>query len=197
MKIKKVYIASPLFNPSEREINERIDGVLRQEGFKTFLPQRDGFLYADLASKLIEKGIAEEEAERISLQLITHLDVFQVCKRCDATVLNLEGRVPDEGAVSEAAMCFRSGKPLVIYKHDDRSLAYGKDNPLVVGLTDFDVVSNIEDIPQKLRKLERSWDVSGYKRMMKTAQKVFGSYGRNPDILRLANLGVKYFGQKK
>ena len=44
------------------------------------------------------------------------------------------GRTPDEGAVSEAAMAWTLGKPMVAYKDDVRSLIAGRVNPPLVGL---------------------------------------------------------------
>lgn len=187
-KIKKVYIASPLFNPKEREENQEIDEVLSRAGYSTFLPQRDGFLFAELVGKIQEQECARDEAEKIALSLITHLDVYQVCEGCDATVLNLNGRVPDEGAVSEGAMAFRSERPLVIYKQDARSLVMGKDNPLIVGLTGFEIVESIADIPAKLNCLENQTK-SSYSKMMKTARRLFEEY--NPKDKKISDLARK------
>ena len=171
--IQKVYIASPLFNSGEKRENGMIRGVLEAAGYDTFLPQRDGFLFADLVERIKKRVGSVAEAERIALELIFHLDVYQVCVGCDATVLNLNGRVPDEGAVSEAALCFRSERPLVIYKNDARSLIAGRDNPLVVGLTGFEVVDAIEKIPAALAQLANQ-DVSVYTQVISRADKLFG-----------------------
>lgn len=200
VEIKKVYIASPLFNPPEREENERIAGSLEEAGFKTFLPQRDGFLYVELVKRIEDEGCTREEAEKIALDTITHLDVYEVCADCDALVLNLNGRVPDEGAVSEGAMAFANELPLVIYKNDARSLVGGKNNPLVDGLTGFKVVDKIEAIPAELKRLEKEWNENGssYSRMIKTARELFGNYDpKNRDLKELAKLGKQYFLDKK
>lgn len=60
----------------------------------------------------------------------------------------MNGRVPDEGAVSEAAMAFAVGHPVVIYKNDARSLVGGKDNPLVAGLSGCEIVNTVEAFPR-------------------------------------------------
>ncbi|MFA5020843.1 MAG: hypothetical protein WC517_02160, partial [Patescibacteria group bacterium] len=151
-----------------------IKDSLEAAGYDTFLPQRDGFLFADLVERIKNRAFySVAEAERIASKLIFQLDVYQVCVVCDATVLNLNGRVPDEGAVSEAALCFRSERPLVIYKEDVRSLIAGKDNPLVVGLADYEVVAAIEKIPAALAQLANQ-DVSAYTQVMSKAAKLFG-----------------------
>jgi nucleoside 2-deoxyribosyltransferase len=62
MKIKKVYIAAPLYSTKEQKDNLEIDGVLQRAGYKTFLPQRDGFTYVDLFKQVQNEGYAYEEA---------------------------------------------------------------------------------------------------------------------------------------
>lgn len=199
--IKKVYIASPLFNPKEREENSEIDEALRKEGFETFLPQKDGFLYVELLKAVEEKtGCKREDAEKIALNLITHLDVYQVCEGCDALVLNMNGRVPDEGAVSEAAMAFVAGHPVVIYKNDARSLIDGRDNPLVAGLSGCGIVDRIGDIPAALKKLEEKYSGkrSAYSEMMGAARELFGKYEpKNKNLDALVESGKKYFLTRK
>jgi nucleoside 2-deoxyribosyltransferase len=75
MKIKKVYIASPLYSTKEQQENCEIDEVLRRAGYNTFLPQRDGFTYVDLFKQVQNEGYAYKEARDIVLGLIMHLDV--------------------------------------------------------------------------------------------------------------------------
>lgn len=197
-RIKKVYIASPLFNPPEREENSEIDEALRKGGFETFLPQRDGFLYVELVKTIEEKqkGCKREDAEKIALSIITHLDIYQVCEGSDALVLNMNGRVPDEGAVSEAAMAFAVGHPVVIYKNDARSLVGGRDNPLVAGLSGCEVVNAIDGIPAALKKLEEKYSGkrSAYSEMIGVARELFRDYDpKNKDLDSLVELGKKHF----
>jgi nucleoside 2-deoxyribosyltransferase len=178
-KIEKVYIASPLFNPGELETNREIAKVLEANDFKTFLPQRDGILFVEWYKKIAELGIfvdgkaySQEEAQRKTLQLIYLLDLYQTCEGCDALVFNMNGRVPDEGAVAEAAMAYVNKKPLVIYKNDSRSLVSGQDNPLVIGATNFRTTNKIEDIPLRLRELEKQ-EIPTYVAMLKIAREIF------------------------
>tara|TARA_B100002003_G_scaffold231791_1_gene243063 strand:+ start:35 stop:616 length:582 start_codon:yes stop_codon:yes gene_type:complete len=189
MKIKKVYIASPLYSTKEQKDNCEIEEALRRAGYDTFLPQRDGFTYVDLFKQVQNEGYAHEEARDIALGLIMHLDVYQVCESCDATVLNLNGRFSDEGAVSEGALCFRSERPLVIFKGNNPSFAMENYSPLVTGLTRFEIVGKVEDIPIILNQLG-NMDESNYSRTMNIARKLFRDYDpRNKDIGTLASLG--------
>ena len=193
MKIKKVYIASQLYSTKEQKDNCEIEEALRRAGYDTFLPQRDGFTYVDLFKQVQNEGYAHEEARDIALGLIMHLDVYQVCESCDATVLNLNGRFSDEGAVSEGALCFRSERPLVIYKGSSPSFAMENHSPLVTGLTGFEIVDKVEEIPKKLNQLENK-DESNYARTMNIARKLFKDYDPgNKDIGVLASLGKEHF----
>ena len=74
------------------------------------------------------------------------LDTYQVVIGCGSLVFNMNGRVPDEGAVAEATMAYMLDKPVVIFKEDARSAIAGRDNPLVVGPADFGTISDMEHL---------------------------------------------------
>lgn len=178
-KIESVYIASPLFNSGELKLNEEIAAALEASSFRTFLPQRDGILFSEWFGKIAELGIlvdgeeySQEEAKRKTMQLIYLLDLYKSCEGCDALVFNMNGRVPDEDGVAETAMAYVNKKPLVIYKDDSRSLSFGQDNPLVVGATNFRITRKIEDIPVRLRELEKQ-EIPDYTRMIRIARGIF------------------------
>ena len=65
----------------------------------------------------------------------------------------MNGRVPDEGAMVETGIAWAFEKPIVIYKNDSRSLLSGIDNPLVIGLSNFNLIDNIQKIPIKFNQL--------------------------------------------
>ena len=153
----KVYCAGPLFNDKEREEMAEIAQSLESEGFDVFLPQRDGLELAVCVEALVENGLDRHRASQALSRAIFALDVYQVLEACDAIVVNLNGRVPDEGAVAEAAMAWRAGKALVAYKADVRTAFNGYDNPLVAGLFDFKTSSTIDDLVASLKsELEKS-----------------------------------------
>ena len=193
MKIKKVYIASPLYSTKEQKDNCEIEEALRRAGYDTFLPQRDGFTYVDLFKQVQNEGYAHEEARDITLGLIMHLDVYQVCEGCDATVLNLSSCNPGEGTITESALCFRSERPLVLYKGNNPSFVLENHSPLLTGQTGFEIVGKVEDIPKKLKQLENKVE-SNYARTMNIARKLFNDYDPgNKDIGVLASLGKELF----
>lgn len=144
--IRRVYCAGPLFNEPERREISQIAEHLHESGFETFVPHADGLEFARVQPYLADEGYDAAAAGRLLHEAIFALDAYQVVIGCGALVLNMNGRVPDEGAVSEAAMAWMLGKPIVIFKADSRSKVAGRDNPLVVGLAEFRTVPDIEAI---------------------------------------------------
>ena len=152
----KIYCAGPLFNPKEKEEMAHIASVLEEAGYSVFLPQRDGLEFAELFPLFLEKGFPEKHALNILNMAIFALDVFQVM---DGTglVLNMNGRVPDEGAMVEAGIAWAHNKAIVIFRSDSRSLIQGNCNPLVLGLADFSCVNNYDDIVKAFKtKLDKA-----------------------------------------
>jgi nucleoside 2-deoxyribosyltransferase len=146
----RVYCAGPLFNQAERQEMTAISDALSEAGYAIYLPHRDGMEFRLILSILVERGWPAPTAAHFLHAAIFALDVYQLAVECDAMVWNLNGRTPDEGAVSEAAIAWTLGKPLIAYKDDVRSLIAGRSNPLLVGLVDFDTVGEIASIPEAL-----------------------------------------------
>ena len=93
MTIKNVYCSGPIFCPEEVAGLTAIAHVLEEAGYGTFLPTRDGLerivlglIDTPLNTKLL--GIRSKTHRAIFV-----LDVFQIVKRCDAYVMNMNGRV--------------------------------------------------------------------------------------------------------
>jgi len=152
----RIYCAGPLFNRAEQEEMTEIARVLQGAGFSVFLPHRDGFVFTEVHREFLRGGYTSEEATRMIQQAIFWLDTYEVVSRCQGLVLNMNGRVPDEGAVAEAAMAWMASKTIVLYKSDSRSLIQGSDNPLVLGLGSFAKVSTIPEIAYAFTQLFRS-----------------------------------------
>lgn len=140
---KRIYCAGPLFNGPEKNEMADIAEALEQSGFTTFLPQRDGLELAIASQQLCDRGLPPERANAILSRAIFALDVFMVIAS-DGLLLNMNGRVPDEGAMVEAGIAWSYRKPVVIYKNDARTTFNGTDNPLVLGLSNFLVVDSFE-----------------------------------------------------
>lgn len=146
----RVYCAGPLFNQAERAEMTAIADALCDAGYLVYLPHRDGMEFRLIHEVLIERGWGAPQAAAFLHAAIFALDVYQLVEACDAVVWNLNGRTPDEGAVSEAAIAWTLGKPIVAYMDDVRSLIAGRVNPLLVGLVEFETVDAIAAIPDAL-----------------------------------------------
>jgi nucleoside 2-deoxyribosyltransferase len=147
----RIYCAGPLFNPKEREEMAAIASVLEKAGYSVFLPQKDGLKFAELLPTLTKKNIPVEDGVVMLNMAIFSLDVFEVVNS-DGLILNMNGRVPDEGAMVESGIAWSHNKTVLIFKNDDRSLILGNCNPLVMGLSDFKFVDKYEDIPVEFER---------------------------------------------
>jgi nucleoside 2-deoxyribosyltransferase len=145
----RVYCAGPLFNAPERQEMQEIATQLERAGHETFLPQRDGLELAQLEPILAELAEARV-ADDVIHRAIFSFDTFKLLSWSEAVVANLNGRVPDEGTVVEAALAWHSGKALVIYKSDSRAAFAGRDNPMLTGLTDGQIVDNYPEVVRQL-----------------------------------------------
>lgn len=146
----RIYCAGPLFNRAERQEMTEIADRLCAEGFSVYLPHRDGMEFRLVHEVLVDRGWTAPVAGEFLHAAIFALDVYQLVVECDAMVWNLNGRTPDEGAVSEAAMAWTLGKPLVAYRDDVRSLIEGRVNPLLVGMVDFRTIDDVALLPEAI-----------------------------------------------
>ena len=184
--MKYVYCSGPLFCPEEIAGMTAIATVLEQAGFGTFVPHRDGLerFVMSLVNTPLNNNILGAR-DKINAAIFA-LDCFQIIKRCDYFVLNMNGRVPDEGAVSEAGIAFAAGKPLVIYKNDRRSVFGGVDNSMITGLSTIKPVSTIQKLPEALQRAECKMNISGtlpdnVQRIARTGEKIWHVLKLLPD----------------
>ena len=120
---KRVYFAGPMFNQAEKDFNVEITSGLEEYGDDVVGPQRDGIEAAQL------EGKSEEEL----IKMIFDLDSEEV-KKADIIFMNLDGRVPDEGACVELGIAYGLGKRCYGFKTDTRSVELGLElNPMISG----------------------------------------------------------------
>ncbi len=151
MEKYRIYCSGPLFCAEEIGGMSAIAKVLEDAGFQTFLPHRDGMesyvlRFSNFSFPPIVSGL------RTSIDYaIFSLDVYELIERCNAVVCNLNGRVPDEGMIVEAALAYAAGKPLVFFKDDIRAPLGGYDNSMLTSLVRGRIVGKLKDIPSALR----------------------------------------------
>jgi nucleoside 2-deoxyribosyltransferase len=200
----RIYCAGPLFNGKERQEMEELARSLEAAGYDTFLPQRDGLELTKCVEILIGMRYSPEQAAQMMSEAIFALDVFQVLHGCHAVVANLNGRVPDEGTVSEVAMAWARGKVVVGYKSDTRSVFEGQDNPLVTGLFEFKLCRTfdavVKAVSDGLRSAEGAGDVRATREQEITSQTKLGSeiwrtLQQSRDIARVVEVLVHHKGE--
>jgi nucleoside 2-deoxyribosyltransferase len=153
-----VYCAGPQYSSEERNGMLEITLLLEKSGFNTYLSCRDGleYLIPKLRSNLEVKQSELYDLLHMMNKAVFALETFHVIRRCDSLVLNMNGRVPDEGSVFKASLAFSAGKPVTIYKNDNRSVFNGHDNSMIIGLSgDLPVVKKLNRIPRGLRNAIR------------------------------------------
>jgi nucleoside 2-deoxyribosyltransferase len=149
---KRVYCSGPLFSSPEVAEMAEIATRLEAAGFITYLPQRDGLEALTINSvnaPLVNSRILLP-VTRLLEEMIFAVDVFQILE-CDYLVLNMNGRVPDEGAAVEAGVAIATGLPVVIYNSDTRS-----ESSRLTGILEMAAagrVALIEEIPDALMKI--------------------------------------------
>ena len=120
---KRIYFAGPMFNQAEKDFNLEITKVLEDYGYQVFLPQRDG----------IEAAKLEDKTEEELIRMIFALDAGEV-KKADIIFMNIDGRVPDEGACVELGIAYGNGKRCYGFKTDTRVEERGLGlNPMISG----------------------------------------------------------------
>lgn len=141
----KIYIAGPLFSKAELEYNLQLDDFLANLGYKTFLPQRDGYKLADLLLKDIHISTA--------MDIIFKKDLDEI-KDSDVVVFIMDGRVPDEGACLEIGYAYALGKECIGIKTDSRALMHNLDNPLIAGALNSRIARNFQELRELLSEIK-------------------------------------------
>lgn len=161
-----VYLAGPMFSHADVTQQLMLAGHLDAAGLNTYLPQRDGIEVAKVMHAinvpLFDDPLVIIEVMEFARKLVFALDVYQVLERCQAVVLNLDGRVPDEGSVMEAALAWAADRPVVVFKTTAITMLGGYDNPMVSGLSmKWRYIDAVEDLPSEVAKAIASRHTSG------------------------------------
>jgi len=119
--MKKIYIASPLFNDSEIAYNKKIKQLLSSY-FQVFLPQDDAGKIVDL----VKGGMKIELAGRKMFD-----DDLKAMKESDIILIILDGRVIDEGAAFELGYMFAQKKECYGFQTDIRKPYLTGNNPMI------------------------------------------------------------------
>jgi len=186
----------------ERKEMAQLAKVLEDAGYSVFLPQRDGLEFAELFPLFLQRGVPAPDAQKILNMAIFSLDVFQIINS-DGLLLNMNGRVPDEGAMVEAGIAWANNKVVVVFRSDSRSLIEGNCNPLVLGLSDFSFIATYDDVVHAFemrfstaaedRLLAREGQFDAAARTGKAISDCLASHRSGDDV---AELLISLFGER-
>ena len=141
-QLTRVYLSGPMFSAGDKWEQCALATTLEAagSGIKCHVPQRDGIEVApvmDLLNdhklhrdKMLEPFVLDRCIVWVTRTVVA-LDVFQVVEGCQVAVLNIDGRVPDEGSLVEATLAWYAGHPVVPYKTTSISELDGNDNPMI------------------------------------------------------------------
>lgn len=129
-----VYIGAGLFNGRETYFNSLLAEGLEKRGYQTFLPQRDGFEFGNLACALSGR-LEQDEIEGAVQDVIYFLDMGSFIPRSDVLVANWDEPI-DEGLAVEASYARLMNKTVIGFRTDVRS-PYGSPSGRLGGMHCF------------------------------------------------------------
>jgi len=148
-----VYASGPAYGPEEVESITALTSLLETSGFDPYLPTRDGLPF--MTSKAGDDAGHPDRPRALQVAAFA-LDIFQIVDRCECLLFSMNGRVPDHASTFRAAVAFRAGKPVVLYKRDHRSKLHCNDNAMIIGLSfDFSTVIEPGAVPRRVAEAIR------------------------------------------
>lgn len=185
----RVYCSGPLFCPEELRSMKNISEALEAAGWQTYLPQRDGIEAFVLKNTNHYLANLVRPLVRFFHRLTFAVDIYFLLK-CDCLVFNLNGRVPDEGAVAEAGLALAAGKPVLLYEEASQAGSWDKSdrrlNPRLIALGVLTTpVATIGQIPGHISAQVAGIDRDRYlsRDLTLTADDL------TPDVQRMVRLG--------
>ena len=132
----KVYIAGPLCEEDERKFLEKLDKVITDLGFETFLPHRDCGLYG---------------GDETKITIISKKDINEI-HNCDLMVGNLNGIFVGAGTAWEMGYAQALNKKVIGLK-TDRKLKKSISEISVIIAGAVHIVESISELKKELKKL--------------------------------------------
>lgn len=147
----RVYLSGPMFSAGDKMEQNDLATALEAGGFECHVPQNNGIEVASVMQLLNDPSLhGDKMLEPLVLdrcivwvtRTVVALDVYQVVEGCQCTVLNIDGRVPDEGTLVEATLAWYAGHPVVPYKTTSISELGGNNNPMIGVISGWAPVSS-------------------------------------------------------
>lgn len=127
-----LYSTASLFNSRDLHFNICLNELLeRQYGYKIYVPQRDGFEFANcelLSLLLEERSITGQENKAAIERIIYLLDMGHFIGKSHMVLANLDEPI-DEGVVVEMQHARNLGKPVIGWRTDERNPYGSRTDP--------------------------------------------------------------------
>ena len=130
----KAYIAGKIRTESEREFLEKIEKIVKDSGFSTFLPHRDVGL---------AKGIKD-------VKKIFNGDIIAGFKDCKLIIAVLDGLHVGAGTAWELGYAYANKIPAIGIKTDE-SVEDALEELSAILIASMPIVSSIEQLKEKLK----------------------------------------------
>lgn len=127
----RVYIAGKLCCKEERKLLEKVDGLCKKEGFKTFLPHRDCGLVA--FKEELDKAFNDDK---------------KALDECDFVVAVLNGK-PGSGTCWEIGYAYCLGKKIIGIKTDKKVTDSIPELSAMI-LKSVDIAESFDELRKKL-----------------------------------------------
>jgi len=134
--MKIVYIAGPLFTPSQRNYLEKINKLIKSLGFNTYLPHKDGGLFI--------RGITKS-ADFFDKDL-------NALDNCNILIAVLNGNEVDSGTAWEMGFAYFKKIPIIGILEDSRKPNDDLLNVMISNST-IKIARNLEELKEELERL--------------------------------------------
>ena len=138
MSNPRAYIAGPLFDEGERWFIEKVDSLVSQAGFTTFLPHRDN---------------PPKTQDNIDLIFANDKNGIDTA---DVVVANLNGLTTDDGTAWEMGYAFANGKYIIGLHTDWRARFEHEVVNLMIQCSVNVLVRSLDELDTELRKWQQS-----------------------------------------
>ena len=138
MSNPRAYIAGPLFDEGERWFIEKVDSLVSQAGFTTFLPHRDN---------------PPKTQDNIDLIFANDKNGIDTA---DVVVANLNGLTTDDGTAWEMGYAFANGKYIIGLHTDWRARFPHEVVNLMIQCSVNVLVRSLDELDSELRKWQQS-----------------------------------------
>lgn len=135
----RIYLAGPLFCAAERDYNLKLKDALALDGYELVLPQENGITING------GKMLTNPDYRDAAIMMIFQSDL-EMLESCDAVLINLDGRAPDEGACVEIGYAYAKGKECFGLKTDVRTAEFGTDNMMISGVLKLRTASSVPEL---------------------------------------------------